>query len=290
MEHTTRQWELALVDLDGTLYRGDEGIPGAAPFIARLRARGIQPVFFTNNSTRTPEEVCEKLKGFGIFAESSEVCTSAQSAAEAVARETGVGGSVAYIGADAVKIALNDAGFEAVRIERANSSDALGGHALPQVKAAVLGLDPKIDYEGLTRFCSMVTDLGRYFLTNGDVRLPHGKSFMPGNGALASFVTTATGIAPRLTGKPEPEFVEYALRRYGARSEKTLLIGDNLRTDVAAGVRAGIYTIQVNSGVQYARSDSTHEDKALGGRVPVEKRALVPQEVHDSVADLFPET
>jgi 4-nitrophenyl phosphatase len=39
-------FEGAVLDLDGTVYRGDDAIPGAVEAIERLRAAGIRPLFF----------------------------------------------------------------------------------------------------------------------------------------------------------------------------------------------------------------------------------------------------
>jgi len=41
----------AVLDLDGTVYRGGEPIPGAVGAIERIRAAGIVPLYFSNNPT-----------------------------------------------------------------------------------------------------------------------------------------------------------------------------------------------------------------------------------------------
>src|SRR5690606_39655173 len=71
-----------ILDLDGTLYRGEQAIPGARYFVEQLRERGIPHLFLPNNSSRTPEQEAEKLRRLGFPAEAAEVFTSAQSAAE----------------------------------------------------------------------------------------------------------------------------------------------------------------------------------------------------------------
>ena len=43
-------------DLDGTLYLGDELIPGALEFLERCEARGIRRFFLSNNSSRSVEQ------------------------------------------------------------------------------------------------------------------------------------------------------------------------------------------------------------------------------------------
>ena len=71
-----------LFDLDGVLYRGEEPVPQAPPTMAELRRRGVRPVFLTNNSSRTPRQVADKLRAIGIEADPAEVVTSALATAE----------------------------------------------------------------------------------------------------------------------------------------------------------------------------------------------------------------
>lgn len=269
---TTAPWKLALVDLDGTLYRGEERIPGAAEFIGRLRRFGIQPVFFTNNATRTPTHVCEKLANFAIESEPWEVCTSAQAAAALLRDRLHAAATVAYLGTHALAEALEEQGFTAryLRGTPTSPSSTAEGLLHEDVSAAVLGLDPLVNYGQLSEFCQVVMRLGEFTLTNADVRLPSGASFLPGNGAFGSLIATATGIQPTVAGKPQVRFVDYALRRFGVPRDQAVLIGDNLRTDVQAGIAAKVHTIQVRSGVSY----------------PLDDLNLQANETYDSVAEI----
>lgn len=272
--HMERNWELALIDLDGTLYRGLHKIAGAAEFVQRLRDRGIRPVFFTNNSTRTPLQVCDKLAMMGLMARPDEVCTSAQASAAYVCRMYGTGARVLYIGHDGLLQALREAGLIPLDVREVKNDTH------PPVCAAVMGLDQTIAYSELTTFCEAVMRLKHFVLTNGDVRVPSEEGFLPGNGAFGSFVSTATGITPYVAGKPNPEFIGYALEHYGVAAQHALLVGDNVETDIAAGNLAGVYSIQVLSGVQY--------ENALDGVVSEPCVHLhQADEVHASVADLF---
>lgn len=242
---------IALLDLDGTLYRGGRAIAGASAFVDRVRQHGLTPVFFTNNATRTPEQVSEHLRVLGIHALPDEVCTAAQAAADALRRELGAGACISYVGtpgfgeilegADLVPLSVHDADFPA------QSELATG---------AALGLDQQVTYAGLARFCRVVARLGRYVLTNPDARLPVEDGFLPGNGSLGALVTCATGIAPLVAGKPEPGFVHYALSRYGVTPGEAIAIGDNLDTDILAAKRAGVYAIHVATGV-HSREQAT---------------------------------
>ena len=72
---------------------------------------------------------------------------------------------------------------------------------------------------------------------------------MPGNGAQLAALEAATGVTPLVIGKPEPWMYQQAMRRMGARPETTAVVGDRLDTDIAGGLRAGLFTILVLSGI-----------------------------------------
>jgi ribonucleotide monophosphatase NagD (HAD superfamily) len=72
---------------------------------------------------------------------------------------------------------------------------------------------------------------------------------VPGNGAQLAALEAATGVAPLVVGKPEPRMYEEALRRMGAHSDTTAVLGDRLGTDIVGGVRASLTTVLVLSGI-----------------------------------------
>src|SRR5699024_9065462 len=65
-----------LIDLDGTMYRGNEPIEAAAAFVDVLNEKEIPYLFLTNNSTSTPATVSEKLNRMNIKSAPGHVCTS----------------------------------------------------------------------------------------------------------------------------------------------------------------------------------------------------------------------
>jgi HAD superfamily hydrolase (TIGR01450 family) len=158
--HAERDWKLALIDIDGTLCRGKQVIEGAPQFVERLRNRGIQPVFFTNNATRTPQQVSTFLSSMGFQVSPREVCTSAQAAAYTLRRRVGEGATVLYIGTDGLREALTTEGLMPVYVDDEHSGP------LEDVSAAVVGLDPNVTYQHLARFCQQVMRIGWWVLTN----------------------------------------------------------------------------------------------------------------------------
>ncbi len=190
-------------------------------------------MYFTNNSSRTPEEVAAKLARMGFSAAPDEVVTSAQMSAFLLGQRWQPGSRVAYIGGSGLSQALRVAELEPIYVPASSIED------LAQCTGAAVGIDQTVSYSDLARLCDVVMRLGWFVLTNADVRLPHGDRFLPGNGALGRFVATATGIEPVVAGKPEPAYVDYALKRFNCSKEQAVIIGDNLFTDILAGERVG---------------------------------------------------
>ena len=68
--------ELFLLDMDGTLYLGDEVFPGAVGFIRTLERTGRRYIYLTNNSSRAGEDYVNRLRGLGFPCEMENVFTS----------------------------------------------------------------------------------------------------------------------------------------------------------------------------------------------------------------------
>lgn len=234
-----------LLDLDGTLYRGKEVIPGAQEFVRWLQDSGRDFLYFTNNSSRTPEQVAEKLRAFGFPAEPEQVMTSSIATARFLQEQTnGKAYSVYPIGEVGLLTALKEAGF---RFDE------------QQPDAVVVGIDRDFHYDKMKKACLAIRRGARFIGTNGDKALPTEEGLLPGNGSLCAAIATATGVDPVFVGKPEPFMINYALERLGSEPEETLVVGDNLMTDIRAGAVSGVDTLLVYTGVttreQVAASD-----------------------------------
>ena len=109
-------YDLAMLDLDGVVYIGEKAVPGAPQHLARARELGVHLAFITNNASRPPEAVVEKLAGIGVAASVADVVTSAQAAARVLVEEYGAGAAVAVLGARGLEDALRAVGLEPVQI------------------------------------------------------------------------------------------------------------------------------------------------------------------------------
>jgi ribonucleotide monophosphatase NagD (HAD superfamily) len=61
-------------------------------------------------------------------------------------------------------------------------------------------------------------------------------------------IKNATGKYPEFIGKPEPTMVNIVREKFGYSREETVVVGDRIYTDIAAGLNAGVTSICVLSG------------------------------------------
>jgi 4-nitrophenyl phosphatase len=223
-----------IVDMDGVLWRGDEPLADLPAFFEFLRRRSIGFILATNNSSRTPEQYVEKLARFGVEVGAESILTSAQVAAAYLADQAPPGTHVYAIGKEGVRRALEQRGFVVTAEEAAY---------------VVVGWNTDLTWDELATASLLIHKGAGFIGTNPDVSYPTERGPVPGNGAQLAALEVTTGVTPVVTGKPEPQMYAEALRRMGARPENTAVIGDRLDTDLAGGVRLGLTTVLVLSGI-----------------------------------------
>lgn len=222
-----------LIDLDGTMYRGEEKIEEASDFVKALQERGIPYLFVTNNSMRRPERVAEKLERFDIPATREKIFTTSMATANYI-YERKQDATVYMIGEEGLHDALVEKGFTLVD----KNPDFV-----------VVGLDREITYEKLTKACLAVRGGATFISTNGDIAIPTEHGLLPGNGSITSVIAVSTTVDPIFIGKPEAIIMEQALKVLGIAKEETLMVGDNYDTDILAGMNADMDTLLVHTGV-----------------------------------------
>jgi 4-nitrophenyl phosphatase len=234
----TTQIKSLILDMDGVIWRADTPIGDLAEIFNRIRIRGLKFVFATNNSSNTSQQYVARLESFGVEAEPWQVVTSSQAAAHAMAQRLPLGTKVFMIGEDGIRMALQERGFEILSEENA-----------PLAEAVVMGIDRNVNFQKLCEATLLVRRGVPFYATNPDKTFPTPRGQIPGAGAWYSVVVTASDVQPIVAGKPYPFLMELALEKLGTRKDETLVVGDRLETDIAAGQAVGCPTALVLSGV-----------------------------------------
>jgi HAD superfamily hydrolase (TIGR01450 family) len=225
-----------VLDVDGVLMRGREPVPGAAETLSALRARGVGTALATNNASRTPEELAERLERAGLSVAPETIVTSAQAAG----RMLQGGEKVFVIGLSALRREVAAAG--AAVVDAPHEADTV-----------IVGIDPELCYPTLRDAALALFGGARFVATNLDPNLPAEDGPWPGNGAIVAALRVTTGRDPEVAGKPGSELIRAAIARLPDPAGRVLVVGDRVDTDVAAGVAAGCETALVLTGATSAQ-------------------------------------
>lgn len=247
------------LDMDGTIYLGDEWIDGAREFLEAVEQAGKQYVFLTNNSSKNPQAYIEKLGRMGLSVEQDKIVTSGQATIDYL-KKNFPGKSVYLLGNELLKEEFVE---EGILLDEKN----------PEI--VVVGFDTTLNYEKMCRVCNLVREGLPYISTHPDYNCPTETGFIPDAGAIHAFIHASAFRYPdHIIGKPNGDIMDYLARRAGAVKSQTAMVGDRLYTDVAAGVNNGYTGILVLSGE--------------AGMKDVEESEVVPDLIFSSVKEMIP--
>ncbi|MFC7096273.1 HAD-IIA family hydrolase [Halobaculum marinum] len=225
-----------VLDVDGTVVRGRDPIPGAPAALVDLRAAELSVCFCSNNPTKGPPAYVERLAAAGIDAHESEVVTAADS-------------TVAYLRdnhADDALYVLGEAGL----VEQLEAADLTVTTDRDAATAGVVSIDRSFDYDDLCGALWALNDGTPYVGTDPDRVIPGADAFVPGSGAVINAVRGVLDHDPdAVLGKPSATARDLVLDAVGCPPEECLVVGDRLDTDIALGADAGMTTALVLTGV-----------------------------------------
>jgi NagD protein len=225
-----------IFDLDGTIYRSDQLIPGADSLIRLLRENKRKVVFLSNKPIQTREDYASKLTRLGIPTQPNEVINS-----------TFV--MVNYLKKIAPQARLFVVG-EAPFIEELKRSDFKITDEPKEIEYVVVAFDRTFDYQKLN-IAFQAIKLGAHFVaTNSDRTCPVEGGEIPDCAGMIAAIEAVTGKKVEIiVGKPSPLIIQTALEVMGLMPEDCILIGDRLETDIKMGKDSGIATGIVLTGV-----------------------------------------
>jgi 4-nitrophenyl phosphatase len=229
-----------IFDMDGVLYRGKTPLPGVQDIFNALTLREIPFLLATNNSMATPASYVLRMAEMGVTITADEVQTSATATRDFLKTELNPDARILPVGMPALAEQLTD-----------GTSFTMIGETDPETDAdaVVVGLDLNFTYDKLRRAAAAIANGARFIATNADATLPNEGGFQPGAGSIVASIATATGVQPIVVGKPEPLMMIEGVAQLGVDAAHTVMVGDRLDTDIAAGHRAGLMTALVLTGV-----------------------------------------
>lgn len=234
---TLAQKKLWILDMDGTVYLGNQLFPETLPFLQRIREHGARYLFFTNNASRAKDTYVQRLQGMGIPAGPEDIFTSAETTISFLKRHR-AGQSVYVVGTPDLIRSFEEAG---IRVEE-------------DAPIVVASFDTTLTYDKLEKACRYIREGAEFISTHPDFNCPVEGGFIPDSGAICALITASTGKQPRYFGKPYEDTLEIIQEFTGVTREDMVVVGDRLYTDIALGARHDVTSVLVLSG------ETTKED------------------------------
>ena len=248
-----------LIDIDGVLTLSWKPLPGAVAALRRLRAAGVPLALVTNTTSRTRASIASTLAGAGFPVTAGDILTAPVIAAACLHDR--------YPGARCLLLSSGDITQDLAGLTLAQESDPA-----PADVVLVGGAGPEFSYQALNQAFShlqrgarlVAMHRGLYWRTSDGLQLD--------TGAFLAGLEQAAATQAEVIGKPAAAFFATALAHLGVGPAATIMVGDDIETDVLAAQRQGLTGVLVKTGKYLPRTHRT----ASG----------TPDHVLDSLADL----
>lgn len=217
-----------LVDLDGTLISGGKLLPGAETLLEALDDRFV---IVSNDAENTPVQLERQFRRWGLTIPADRILLAGTCALDVIAADA-PGARVMILGSGALH------GY-------ARKTGLLPDWDRPD--AVLVARDRRFSFKRLSAAVNAVRAGASLYIACPDVTHPGPDGqVVPEVGALAAAILACVGnVEARVIGKPEPVLFEMGCLRLGISPQEALMIGDNILTDGAGSMRAGMRYIQI---------------------------------------------
>lgn len=232
-----KAYDTALLDLDGVVYIGQDGVPGVIPALNLAHVKfGMTLTCVTNNASRSPQRVADHLMQLGLKVSAADVVTSAQAGAGELAKLIPQGSRVFVLGSQDLAREVELVGL------LASNDDSLAYDALIQ------GYWPDMPWRILDFAAEILRSGVPWVVTNMDMTIPTPMGIAPGNGSVVQALGQSVNREPTVVaGKPQTPLMQQSIDRTAAK--RPLVVGDRLDTDIHGANNVGVDSLLVLSGV-----------------------------------------
>jgi len=258
-------------DLDGTIYLGDELLPGVKRLIPKLRELGKRVIFLSNNPTKDPQMYAEKLGELGLRTPASEIVNTVRTMTEWLLKNH-PDATVFPISEEPLKNSLSEAGIRM-------SEDP------EEIDIVIASYDRGFEYRKLQIAFDAIWFYERAMLvtTNPDRYCPFpGGRGEPDAAAIIAAIEACTGTKCRVNvGKPDPIMLETVTDLIGLDAEEYVMCGDRLYTEIRMAKSAGMPSAIVLSGETTEKDLAGEPEENLPDYTLQRIDQLVPRELWD---------
>ena len=216
-------------------------LPGAVAALHRLRTAGVPLVLVTNTTSRTRAWIASALAEAGFPVTAGDVLTAPAIAAAYLQDR--------YPGARCLLLNSGDIGEDLAGLTLAREGDQA-----PADVVLIGGAGPEFSYQALNQAFGHLQRGARLVAMHRGLYWRTDEGLQLDTGAFLAGLEQAAGTEAEVVGKPAPEFFAAALARLGAGAAGTVMVGDDIDTDVLAAQRQGLTGVLVKTGKYLPRA------------------------------------
>ena len=266
-----RLYEGYVFDLDGTIYLGDELLPGAQRLVLKLRELEKRVIFLSNNPTKDPKMYAEKLGELGLETPESEILNTVVTMTQWLLQNH-PGATVFPISEDPLKNSLREAG-----IRMSDNPE--------EIDIVIASYDRGFEYRKLQIAFDAIWFYERAMLvtTNPDRYCPFpGGRGEPDAAAIVGAIEACTGAECEVNvGKPDPIMLETIMDLIGLDAEECVMTGDRLYTEILMAKGAGMPSAVVLTGETTAEDLERESEENLPDYTLERIDQLIPRGLWD---------
>jgi HAD superfamily hydrolase (TIGR01458 family) len=227
--------QLILLDLDGTLYIGNQPIPGAIATLAQLRERGIALRFITNTTTKSQVELVAQLRAMGFQLDADELISAAVAATlelHNLQQQAGRPLRIWPLVADAIRVDFSDFIYDDQQPDYIVLGDIGDRWDLNLINRLFKVMHGGAELIALHK--------GRFWQTSDGLKADIG-FFVAG----LEYVSSKTAL---VMGKPNRDFYQRVLDSAGVKAQDAVMVGDDIDSDVGGAQLIEIKGCLVKTG------------------------------------------
>ena len=217
-----------LFDLDGVLYIGDHTIDGAAQTVTQLTGFGHRIAGITNTTTQSKRTIGEKLESMGIPIPETSIYTPAALANRIIGNKR-----AAFF----IRDALHE-DFEGIKEDTEHPDFVvmgdIGGEGYPP--------------ETLRTIFELVMNGSKVLALHKNRFWQKPDGLHLDLGVFVAAIEYATGKEAMVLGKPSRDFFHGICKALDVAPEHTLMVGDDIESDIGGAQQAGLKTVLVQTG------------------------------------------
>jgi HAD superfamily hydrolase (TIGR01458 family) len=226
---------LIMLDLDGTLYVGEQAIPGAIDCLSQLRERGIALRFITNTTTKAQQQLVAQLRGLGFQLEADELISAPVAAKlELQKLQTAAGRPLRIwpLVAEAIVTDFSEFITDKEQPDYVVLGDIGERWDLPLINRLFNAMQQDAELIALHK--------GRFWQTAEGLKADIG-FFVAG----LEYVCSKQAL---VMGKPNRDFFQLILDSAGVKANEAWMVGDDVDSDVGGAQQMGIKGCLVKTG------------------------------------------